>query len=134
MDSKTMQLLNRLQLRIVDTGEGRKEKLEQLHDLPADYIEFMTIYDGGDGFFHDNSHLDLWSLDDIIESIQAYQSEPWNNKTAIFIGREAGPTIFGYDIEGRYFFEIDEFLSEDQKQKQGKTFAEFIQARAAIDM
>jgi hypothetical protein len=58
-----------------------------------------------------------------------YHSDPWNYKTAIFIGREAGPTLFGYDLEGQFFFEIDEFLCEDQKQELGKTFAEFIEAR-----
>ncbi len=64
--------------------------------LPADYVEFLSNTDGGEGFIG-NSYLMLWRAEDLIEMNLAYDTAEFAPGLFIF-GSDGGNEGFCFDF------------------------------------
>lgn len=71
--------------------------------LPADYIEFLKISNGVEGFLvnkdssDNDSYIQIWSAEEVVESLSWYADEPFASEF-IVIGSNGGGVIYGIDI------------------------------------
>lgn len=69
--------------------------------LPNDYIEFLNIFNGGNGNIGDESYLHLWAYEDIEEFNNDYCVSEYLTDV-ILIGSDGGDTAFGINAKGQY--------------------------------
>ncbi|MBI2919939.1 MAG: SMI1/KNR4 family protein [Planctomycetes bacterium] len=66
--------------------------------LPADYLRFMRIANGGEGFIG-SSYAILWKLEDLQQINMDYQVAEFAPELFIF-GSDGGGEAFGFDFRG----------------------------------
>ena len=125
MLTEILQELDGLNLRSHLKDMNKNRINEQIKDLPEDYIEFMTEYNGGVGFIA-SSYIDLWSIENIGQ-LNPYFPEDNFSKQVIIIGTNGSGTLYGYDLLEKIFFETDEYeMEREQVKKSGANFLELI--------
>lgn len=79
------------------TEEGIVVCQESLsRELPADYVAFLRIGNGGDGFVGENAYVILWKCDELAELNKAYEVEQYAPGLLLF-GSDGGGEAFGFD-------------------------------------
>lgn len=64
-------------------------------ELPGDYVDFLKIADGGEGFVG-KSYVILWGVGDLVSLNQGYEVENYAPGLLIF-GSDGGGEAFGFD-------------------------------------
>jgi hypothetical protein len=68
-------------------------------DLPDDYLSFLRVHDGGEGFFGD-SYLMLWRAGELIELNRAYEISVYAPGLFAF-GSDGGGEAFAFDFRSK---------------------------------
>jgi hypothetical protein len=104
---------------------------ETPNDRLRDYGEFLSRYDGAEGFVGVGQYLVLWSAEQIQELNAAYRVAEFAPGILLF-GTDGGDTGFGIDeITGRYLSVPLIGLSRDAAKDEGSSFEEFLENRVA---
>jgi hypothetical protein len=94
--------------------------------LPAEYLEFLKIMDGAEGFIG-QSYVMLWPGEELLSMNEAYEVQKWAPGLLI-IGSDGGGEAFGFDT--RSGWEIVEVpfigMEWDYAIPMGKSFSEFL--------
>ncbi|HYA40391.1 MAG TPA: SMI1/KNR4 family protein [Syntrophobacteraceae bacterium] len=64
--------------------------------LPPDYIDFLKIANGGEGFIGKRLYLILWKIEDVLSFNVAYKVDDYV-PGLILIGSDGGGEAFGFD-------------------------------------
>lgn len=107
-------------------GAGDKEVTSFLSEIdfvpPSDYIEFMKIHNGAEGAIGENSYLQLWRIEELIDANQAYEVERYASGFFIFAsnggGRayafnKSGSTIMHFEFIGMLISDAPVFCGQD---------------------
>ena len=95
-------------------------------DLPTDYSEVIRKFNGSEGEVGENSWLDLFPINQLIE-INGYYSDLMNQIPDFFLfGKDAADTGFAFHKKngGYYAFGL---IAPDPIEFYGNTFLEFIE-------
>lgn len=128
-------LLQNLALNSATDNNHRLLNMPPIEDLPADYKNLMTQFDGGAGFLNDrnSSYLDLWPLAFVCEN-NPYSDDAFS-KQVIIIGSNGSGMLFGYDLLNHFFFTTDEYqMNSHELTKLGSGFHPFIESIASLPL
>ena len=64
--------------------------------LPEEYIEFLKLSNGGEGFIGKNSYVILWGVDELASLNQSYEVQQYAPGFLIF-GSNGGGEAYGFD-------------------------------------
>lgn len=64
--------------------------------LPTEYIDFLKLTNGGEGFVGKNSYVMLWPIGDLPSMNQSYEVEKYVPGLVIF-GSDGGGEAYGFD-------------------------------------
>lgn len=78
----------------LDESEINRCRQEIGRDLPADYLEFMQITNGGEGFVG-GEYLMLWELKDLAPFNREYEAEKYLPDVMLF-GSNGGGEAYGF--------------------------------------
>jgi len=94
------QFLNGLTLR---PGAGEADIVDEERRLglrlPEDYVAFLRVSDGAEGFIGDNSYVILWSSKELSSMNDAYEVQKYVPGLLI-IGSSGGGEAYGFDTRG----------------------------------
>jgi len=94
-------------------------------DWPDDYVAFMHVTDGGDGFLGDN-YVSFWSAGDLVDRNQGYQIEEYAPNLVVF-GSDGGGEAFAFDRSTQpASIVMVPFIGLDSAIPQGQTFRDFL--------
>ena len=83
--------------------------------FPADYKEFLDMYNGGSGSVGENSYLQLWAFEDIDELNKDYEVVEFLSNI-VLIGSDGGDTAYGINQKGE-FVEVPFIGMDDEEVK-----------------
>jgi len=92
-------------------------------DLPADYIEFMRLHNGGEGDVADAAWVVLFPMEELQEINDDYQIDRYLPDCCI-IGSDGGAELYGVDSGGNYFM-VPAIIDRDDMVGSGRTLEEF---------
>lgn len=92
--------------------------------LPADYLEFMKRYNGGEGVIRKATYLRLFPLKQLQEINEDYCINEFLPNHCI-IATSGGGELYGVDASGQYFA-VPAIMDEEDKIILGKSFVGFI--------
>lgn len=97
-------------------------------NLPADYLEFIENYNGGEGQIGKNGYLMLWPIENLLPYNNEYQFDVYAPKYFVF-GKDAADTAFAFDKSDSAIWEFGFLanLETDPPKFCGKTFTDFLQ-------
>ncbi|MBO9202783.1 MULTISPECIES: SMI1/KNR4 family protein [Niastella] len=103
--------------------------LEELDiTLPADYIEFLILFNGYEGSLSDNVYVSLWSLGLLKENNEMYAVKEFAPELFL-IGSDGGDTAFCINRENISYVKVPLIgLSLEDATFLGNNFKEFIRA------
>jgi hypothetical protein len=96
--------------------------------FPAEYVEFLKLGNGGEGFVGKNAYVMLWRVEELAPMNQAYEAEKYAPGLLIF-GSDGGDEAFGFDTRGaRWEVVRVPFVGTNWRSAQpmGKTFNAFL--------
>lgn len=98
------------------------------NELPNDYIQFLMICNGAEGFISPGSYVMLWSIEDAIKWNQDYQVDEFAPGFFIF-GSDGGGEAFAFDWQSKGAVVLLPFvgMSRDGARRIATTFSSFIQ-------
>jgi len=71
--------------------------LKQLkHTLPGDYVEFLKLGNGGEGFVGASEYLILWGAEELVSMNEAYEVQKYVPGLLLF-GSNGGGEAYGFD-------------------------------------
>ncbi len=91
-------------------------------ELPSDYLEFISEYNGADGEINDN-YLSMWPIRDILDVASVSDGDNFHSKFLLV----ASTGYFKYGIFNNTFYELD-MLEDTYQIDMGKSFTEFLHA------
>jgi len=97
--------------------------------LPPEYVEFLTITNGGEGFVGKSAYVILWAIGELASMNQAYEVQTYVAGLLIF-GSDGGGEAFSFDTRNpRWPIVQVPFIGMawDVAQPMGMTFREFLE-------
>jgi hypothetical protein len=64
--------------------------------LPTDYVEFLKISNGGEGFIGEN-YIILWGVDELVSMNRSYEVQI-NSPGLLVFGSDGGGEAYGFDM------------------------------------
>ena len=64
--------------------------------LPEEYVEFLKLSNGGEGFIGKNSYVILWGVDELASLNQSYEVQQYAPGFLVF-GSNGGGEAYGFD-------------------------------------
>lgn len=96
-----------------------------------DYVEFLTRYDGAEGFVGADNYIVLWSASQLRELNEAYRVADFVPGVLLF-GTDGGDIAFGIDeATGRYVSVPMVGMAREAIRSEGASFEEFLENRAS---
>jgi hypothetical protein len=96
--------------------------------LPAEYVEFLKVSNGGEGFIGPNAYVMLWPVEELAERNRSYEVGDATPGLLIF-GSNGGGEAYGFDIRTPHFPIVQVpfiVLSWDDALPVGGSFDEFL--------
>lgn len=127
MDTELKNLINRIE-KNVPRDNLRFENILQSFDckFAPDYIEFMRLYNGGEGGVLDGQWLMLWPIEELKEYNDMY-GVPEFAPELFLIGSNGGGMAYGIKRKEGVFVEVEYVcMSEKDAVKIGNNFREFL--------
>ncbi len=106
----------------------RSSETELSLQLPGQYIEFLRIGNGGEGFIGE-SYAILWDVSELASLNTSYESNKWAPGFLIF-GSDGGDEAFGFDTrKPRWLVVQIPFVGMDWNEARslGDSFNEFLE-------
>lgn len=127
MNKEILDRFKNLELRKLNSSMELRKILLQISELPLDYVDFMSSYNGGVGFVGDSdNYLDLWTAENV-NNLNPYFPNEEFAKQVIIIGSNGSGTLYGFDLIEKWFFETDEYeMDRASVTKCGNTFLDLI--------
>jgi len=127
MNKEILNKFEKIELRELNSNTQLRQIAGKISELPSDYIDFMSTYDGAVGFIGNNdNYLDFWTLENVNQLNPYFPGEEFSRQT-IIIGSNGSGTLYGYDLIEKYFFETDEYeMDIESIKKCGNTFVDLI--------
>jgi len=97
--------------------------------LPQEYVDFLKVSDGGEGFIGQNSYVIFWKLNELMKLNDAYQVRNYADKLFLF-GSNGGGEAFAFDTRQKPYTIVSvPFVGMDMEliETIGKTFWEFLE-------
>jgi hypothetical protein len=97
-------------------------------EIPIDYIEFMKIFNGGEGPIGENGYLILWPIDELIQNNIDYEVQSFAPGFFVF-AKDAADTAFAFEkATGKiYEFGLMANLMTDPPKSCGLDFKNFLE-------
>jgi len=94
---------------------------------PADYVDFIKEFNGGEGPIGDYNYLQLWKIEDLIPMNEKYEVNKYAEGYFIF-GSNAGGTAYAFAKKSAAIvtFEFVGMAIADEPVVIGKDFFEFL--------
>jgi hypothetical protein len=97
-------------------------------NLPDDYVEFLTLFNGCEGSLSEEAYICLWSLNQLKEYNDMYNVEEFAPELFL-IGSDGGDTAFGFKRENLTYIKVPFIgLSLEESTFLGNNFKEFMEA------
>lgn len=94
---------------------------------PSDYIEFMRIHNGAEGSIGENSYLQLWRIEELIEANQDYEVEKYAPGFFVFASSGGGRAYaFNKRDSTIMYFDFISMLISDDPVFCGEDFTAFL--------
>jgi len=127
--SNSYRFLSRLMLRegVADSRIDDAEKTLGVK-LPTEYVRFLEITNGGEGFIGENAYVLLWSVEDIARLDQAYEVQKYAPGLLVF-GSSGGGEAYGFDTRVPHFPIVQVpfvGMSWELAQPLGDSFSSFL--------
>ncbi|WP_298717641.1 SMI1/KNR4 family protein [Chitinophaga sp.] len=98
--------------------------------VPADYVEYMFLKNGGEGAIGEEGYIRLWMLQELMEANQDYAVQEFA-PGLFLIGSDGGDAAYGLRKDDLAFIEVPFIgMSIHEVKVLGYDFAEFLQAIA----
>jgi hypothetical protein len=97
--------------------------------LPEDYLEFLRLMNGGEGFIGESSYAFLWGVDELATLNEAYSVRQYASGFLIF-GSDGGGEAYGFDTRTTPWPVVQvPFVGMDWSAARlmGSTFDDFLQ-------
>lgn len=98
-------------------------------NIDQDYLNFIKLHDGAEGFIGESSYILLWGVGDLL-SLNPYYEEAIDDgySGSVFLfGSNGGDTAYGIKKAGGIFFEAPFIgMSNDTSILRGNNFTEFL--------
>lgn len=103
--------------------------------LPEDYLAFLKLFNGGEGYVGGDAYVMLWSTDEIVQFNREYEVSEYCPEL-LLIGSNGGGEAYAFDRRSKPwhvvqvpFVGMEYGLCEDM----GRTFTEFMERLARKD-
>lgn len=95
--------------------------------LPADYIEFMRDFNGGEVLVGEQNYLEIWRIEELIPKNEKYQIDKYANGYFVFASN-AGGTAYAFSKKDSSIvsFEFVGMLISDEPTVLGHSFLDFL--------
>lgn len=96
--------------------------------LPNDYLELLSVTNGGEGFIGKNSYVILWGVEELATMNQSYQVQEYAPGLLIF-GSDGGGEAYGFDTRMQLWHIVQvPFVGMDWALAQpvGKSVGDFL--------
>jgi hypothetical protein len=97
--------------------------------LPADYVEFLKLANGGEGFISEHAYVMLWGIEELAAMNRSYEVQKYAPGLLIF-GSNGGGEAYGFDTRDRQWPVVQvPFVGMDWTlaQPKGRSFGEFLE-------
>lgn len=122
--------LDNLSRRPAATGVLIERTGEQLGArLPGEYIDFLKLTNGAEGFVGPNSYVMLWCVEELAELNQSYEVQNYVPGLLLF-GSDGGGEAYGFDMRnpGWPIVQVPFIgMAWDVAQPIGSSFVEFLE-------
>ena len=101
-------------------------------DLPADYLQFFTLANGGTGFSPGKRYMSLWPIDELEELNKNYEAAE-HVPDMLLIGSDLGGQAYALDYskDPPAYVEVPFIvLSRADASELGSTFREFMESKS----
>lgn len=130
MNYRLSQLINGLSLNPPTTEKTINEVEEELDiKFPCEYVDLMTITNGGEGKIGDTSYIAIWQIENIIQYNEGYAVEEFAPGLLIF-GSDGGDTAYAFDTRDKSMHIVEvPFIGMDIEEiiYRGNNFIEFLE-------
>lgn len=96
--------------------------------FPAEYVEFLKIANGGEGFIGKGAYAMLWCIQELASMNRAYEVQK-NAPGLLIFGSDGGGEAYGFDTRDPHWPIVQvPFIGMDWRSAQplGDTFASFL--------
>lgn len=110
------------------------EKKRQIK-LPEDYVQFVKVADGAEGFINDTAYLALWKIGDLYSLNHSYRVEEYVPGCLLF-GSDGGGEALAFDTRVAPFAVVQiPFIGMEWKEARvlGRSFSEFLKNLGSRD-
>ena len=112
--------------RILSDAEFQKCITDINLKFPPDYLEFMRMTNGGEGFLSDGFYIMLWRFEDLIEFNKMYNVKEFA-PNLFLIGSDGSDTAFGLQKSNSNFVEVPFIgLSDNEAVAKGENFVDLL--------
>lgn len=97
--------------------------------LPADYVEFLKLTNGGEGFINKQAYVMLWGIEELASMNKSYEVEKYAPGLLIF-GSDGGGEAYGFDTRDSQWPVVQvPFVGMDWSlaQRKGQSFGDFLE-------
>jgi len=94
--------------------------------FPEDYREFLNKYNGINGIIGENSYVQLWPFEDIVELNEDYESNEFLTGV-VLIGSDGGEIAYGINQNGEYIETPFIGMSDEEIKVISNSFDGFIE-------
>ena len=134
--AETRDLIGGLDLNPPATEEEICACMESLPgELPAGYVAFLRMANGGDGFVGENAYVILWKCGELAEMNEAYEVKDYAPGLLLF-GSDGGGEAFGFDTRDADWPIVQvPFIGMGWRYAKpcGKSFAGFLEWLGQVD-
>lgn len=97
MNENIKKLIEKMELNHPATKEGLNvAELESGIKFPAQYVDFISEFNGAEGNVGENSYLAIWPIEDIAQYNADYEVEKYT-PSLVYFGSDGGGEAFAFD-------------------------------------
>ena len=136
MDYNIQKFIAHLHSRPGATEASIAESERQLQrTLPKEYLDFLKLTNGGEGFIGNTEYVVLWSVEQLAPMNQSYEVYKYAAELLVF-GTDGGDEAYGFDARlPEWMIVRVPFVGMDWSNAQpiGRTFNSFLQRLYEVD-
>lgn len=102
--------------------------------LPVEYVEFLKLTNGGEGFIGENAYVMFWRGQELFSMNQAYEVQKYVPGLLIF-GSDGGGEAYGFDTRAQWNIVRVPFvgMAWDVAESMGGSFGAFLERLNTAD-
>ena len=133
MNTELSKLLEVMDFRAFKDDDYEKILEVRSKDLPADYLDFISTYNGAVGFLGEHRiFTNFWTVEEIL-MFNPYYKEDEFSQSVTLIGSNGSGTNLGYYPKEKLFFYTDQFMMNDREiTRCGPTFLDLVRYLSSL--